>query len=339
MKTEEQKDLVSIIVPVYNTEKYLEQCLDSLVNLKYNNTQIIIVDDGSNDGSGNICDTYATQNKNIEVYHIKNGGVSHARNIGLDHVKGKYLFFVDSDDFVKDDFVLKLLIKNNEDFVYGGFSGFKDGQINGTVKYKKEYFSISELKENLGDIWCRVPFLFVHGCCFKFDIIKNNHIRFDEEISMGEDTRFNFKYLEYCQHVRVDDSCGYYYRDQPQSTIHRFHPDRLQKERMECEWLEKFCGKRNGRLEWSYWHIVLQHYYHHKKVCNDYMKKRKIIRLIKLTYADSFFRFSINYIRQNGTLDEKIETYFMNYYLHNLYNICLKLLELIWKIKMNVLKS
>lgn len=101
--------LISIIIPVYNVEDYLEKCLDSVINQTYKNLEIILIDDGSTDTSGKICDQYALQDKRIKVVHQKNGGVSVARNAGLSLVKGKYLTFIDSDDYVHPEYLEYLI--------------------------------------------------------------------------------------------------------------------------------------------------------------------------------------------------------------------------------------
>lgn len=93
--------LISIIVPVYNVEQYLSRCVDSLVNQTYHNIEIILVDDGSPDRSGEICDEYAKKDKRVKVIHQSNGGLSDARNTALDIAKGDYLMFVDSDDWIE----------------------------------------------------------------------------------------------------------------------------------------------------------------------------------------------------------------------------------------------
>ena len=93
--------LLSIIVPVYNVEQYLSRCVDSLVNQTYHNIEIILVDDGSPDRSGEICDEYAKKDKRVKVIHQSNGGLSDARNTALDIAKGDYLMFVDSDDWIE----------------------------------------------------------------------------------------------------------------------------------------------------------------------------------------------------------------------------------------------
>ena len=103
------KPLVSIVVPVYNVKEYVFKCLDSLVRQSYEQIEIIVVDDGSTDGSGEICDEFARRDKRAKVFHKKNGGLSSARNYGIKKVTGDYICLVDSDDWVKKDFVAKMV--------------------------------------------------------------------------------------------------------------------------------------------------------------------------------------------------------------------------------------
>ena len=102
---------ISIIIPVYNVEKYIERCLESILNQAFNEYEVIIVNDGSTDNSGKICDKYSEINKNINVIHKKNGGVSSARNLGIDVAKGEYIAFIDPDDFI-DSNMFKILYEN-----------------------------------------------------------------------------------------------------------------------------------------------------------------------------------------------------------------------------------
>lgn len=96
-------DLVSIIIPIFNVEKYLCKCIDSAIAQTYKNIEIILIDDGSQDGSKNICDEYSKKYENIEVIHKENGGLSDARNVGIEEAAGKYLFFLDADDYIDKD--------------------------------------------------------------------------------------------------------------------------------------------------------------------------------------------------------------------------------------------
>ena len=120
-------DIISVIVPVYKAEKYLEKCLDSIVGQTYKDLEIILVDDGSPDSSGRICDKYAENDNRIKVIHKKNGGDSSARNAGFKEATGKYIATIDSDDWIELDAyekMLKKMIENNVDIVRCGF--FKD---------------------------------------------------------------------------------------------------------------------------------------------------------------------------------------------------------------------
>ena len=112
--------LISIIVPVYNVEKYLSKCIDSIINQTYKNIEIILIDDGSTDSSGAICDKYALVDSRIHVLHIENSGVSNARNVGLNHATGDYIGFVDSDDYIEPnmyELLLEELIADDVDVV------------------------------------------------------------------------------------------------------------------------------------------------------------------------------------------------------------------------------
>lgn len=117
-------DLISIIVPIYKVEDYLEKCIKSILNQTYKNIEIILVDDGSPDGCGKICDDYAKKDERIKVIHKRNGGVSEARNYGIDIATGRYILFVDSDDFVDENMcetLIKESKKNDSDIVIGNF--------------------------------------------------------------------------------------------------------------------------------------------------------------------------------------------------------------------------
>jgi glycosyltransferase involved in cell wall biosynthesis len=121
------KEKISVIVPVYNVEKYLSRCVDSIINQTYTNLEIILVDDGSTDAGGKMCDEYAQQDNRIIVIHKENGGLSDARNAGLDIATGEYIGFVDSDDFIALEFyeiLYKTLIKTNSDLAFCEFQRF-----------------------------------------------------------------------------------------------------------------------------------------------------------------------------------------------------------------------
>ena len=126
-------DLITVVVPIYNVEKYLEKCIDSILEQTYQNIELILVDDGSTDNCGKICDNYAKKDNRIKVIHKSNGGLSDARNIGIKYAKGKFITFIDSDDFITNNAVeilYKNMVKHNKDISIGRmFSFYNENNI------------------------------------------------------------------------------------------------------------------------------------------------------------------------------------------------------------------
>lgn len=208
--------MISIIIPVYNVEDYLNECLDSIVNQSYNDCEIIIIDDGSTDGSLFICKEYEKKDTRIKVLHKENGGVSSARNLGLDIAKGDWIWFVDADDWIKPD-ALSIL-----DYYINKFDS--DMIFHGLVRVDKsgkriEDHPIEDFRSSADS------FLEKHYCCqngmllFNGKIIRQNNIRYTEGIVMGEDLEFQYKYLLYCKYPISIAYNLYYYRYREGSAI------------------------------------------------------------------------------------------------------------------------
>lgn len=311
-----KKELVSIIVPVYNAKGYLERCIESLLKQTYSEIEILIIDDGSTDGSSEICDKYLQYSK-VKVYHKINGGVSSARNYGLARAKGKWIFFVDSDDYVLENFVEYLKIEGKEDFVQGGCRVL-DQSFPEIMSYKQIY-------EDFAKFWFHAPIGFVWSNCYKKDIIDKFSLKFDEDIAIGEDTRFNVEYLKHIKSIKRKQQLPYHHLDIPNSAVHKFYRNRLEIQKNECQLIEQYCHNRESimRLRWYFWHITLEHYYLHLNFENKNMVKERI----KETYKDLYFRESLKSIRKNGSLDEKIETRLMSYSLHRYFDVIMKILD------------
>lgn len=151
-----ENDLISIIIPVYKVEKYLEKCIESVLKQTYTNLQIILVDDGSPDNCGKICDEYAKKDPRIEVIHKVNGGLSDARNVGIAKAKGKYIGFVDSDDYIKEDMyeiLINLIKEYDADVSICNLYDVIDGKeyIRNNENGIQEYSRLEILKEVLLD--------------------------------------------------------------------------------------------------------------------------------------------------------------------------------------------
>ena len=182
---------ISIIVPIYNVEKYLNRCIDSIINQTYKNLEIILVDDGSPDNCGKICDEYAKKDNRIKVVHKENGGVSSARNAGLDIVTGDYIGFVDGDDYIKFNMYEKLLnsaIKYNSDIAF----------CNSEIHYNNEiipsnfnnHLMCYNTSEFIIDIMIGGGQRSACLAIYKKDLIDG--IYFDEKIYFSEDYFFNY---------------------------------------------------------------------------------------------------------------------------------------------------
>ena len=212
----DNKAKISIVIPVYNVSKYLRECLDSVINQKYQNIEIILVDDGSKDNSGIICDEYSNKDKRIKVIHKENGGVSSARNMGIDNATGKYVCFVDSDDIVHPDYIKKLVDNLDKDVL----SVCKIEEFNNSFSFSIDNDKKIELdRKNFVEL-CRLYLLNTPGCkLFNLDIVKKNKIFFDTKLSLGEDLLFNLDYLKYIEKVVIIDQNLYYYRKSGNNTL------------------------------------------------------------------------------------------------------------------------
>lgn len=206
--------MVSIIVPVYNAEKYLPRCIESILKQTHKEFELILVDDGSKDRSGKICDYYQKQDNRINVIHKENGGVSDARNVGIEVATGTYISFVDSDDWLEENYLEKLLslMENNDAQLSIGSFDFRDLKI--SYLPKQPYDNIDFLDPIFEDCvkffnsWLR------YGPCVKIfcrDIIVNNNIKFNVSIKHGEDTLFVNEYLSNCNKIYITNDILYHY--------------------------------------------------------------------------------------------------------------------------------
>lgn len=218
--------LISVIVPIYKVEKYLDRCIESVVNQTYKNLEIVLVDDGSPDNCPQICDEWAKRDLRIKVIHQKNEGVSAARNSGLATLRGDYVMFVDADDWLNLDAVQILyerIIRDNSDIAVGQhvFS-FEDGSekiLYSDWMYDTVFDKTSVLK-NLGSK-NSIPY-FVWGKLYKYEVLKN--LRFANFLC-AEDLYFLFSALGNCKYVSVDNRVIYHYLQNNTSVMHNRNDD------------------------------------------------------------------------------------------------------------------
>lgn len=210
-----EKTLISVIVPVYNVSQYLERCLNSIIAQTHKNIEVILIDDGSTDGSAEICDRYEEKDARFRVIHKKNGGVSKARNTGLEIVKGKYIGFVDSDDTIEPDMYEMLhnaLNENDADMAICNQT--KITLEEKVLNSKLEKLTVFNKNQAIEEVL--LGRAFVGGPCnklFKAELCKD--LFFDEDIFYGEDLLFVVKNLLRCDKIvcTPESYYNYYIRD------------------------------------------------------------------------------------------------------------------------------
>lgn len=193
---------VSIIVPVYNAEKYLHRCIDSILSQTFPDFELLLVDDGSSDRSGVICDEYSTKDFRVRVFHKENGGVSSARNLGLDRAQGEWITFIDADDWVDEVFLSKLYVEkiNDIDLVVSYAKYINRYGIVHEKKYATRTIDAKDVQIMFIDndlAWQTSPW----AKLYRKDICK--HIRFIEGMHIGEDLVFLYSYIMRCGQIYI----------------------------------------------------------------------------------------------------------------------------------------
>ena len=282
-----KKELISIVVPVYNVSKYLRKCVDSIIAQTYKNIEIILVDDGSTDDSGKMCDELTKIDKRIIAFHKKNGGLSDARNYGIDHAKGKYVCFVDSDDYVTPD-MCEILYNDVSEFnADAAFCTFVDCYYG--IEPKIDNTNIKKYKLNaeeaiktvmIGDI---VPLSAVAKLYKKtiFDKVKF------EKGRIYEDAIIMVELIDTCKTIAIDTSCVYYYVHRKNSiTTTKFDE-----------------GKE---------YDILYAYTKNKRIIEE--KYPNVLDVANMRLCWAHFRILDTMIKVNSEIDEKIVKYLKDNY-------------------------
>ena len=242
---------LSIIVPVFNVEGYLKRALDSiLMQSSPINYEIVLIDDGSSDNSGAICDEYQNNFSNVCVRHIENNGVSEARNLGISLSRGNYLFFMDPDDFVSDDFFEKIFPNLNDkwDVLCFGYNEIKENKdtilscrphlythcgLLGKNEFRNEFIELFKT-DMMYNVWSRI---------YNKSFILKHDIKFPSK-PIGEDTSFNFQVYRHLNTIQFIDSTLYnYIAGRSGSALTSFHPRRIEIQLDELQALQKLLEK------------------------------------------------------------------------------------------------
>ena len=244
-----EKPLISIIIPVYNVKAHIENCVYSILDQSYEKFGIILVDDGSTDGSSEICNQLSQKSSNIQVIHKENSGVSRARNTGLDAAQGEFIIFIDSDDVISQNYVEAFVEASSDAEIIIG--SIEDVYVDGAGKiYRRELRKhkapiqgiLSEEYYNLID-WLRGPV----AKLYRKSIIDKYNLRFDENLSVAEDQVFNFSYYRFITSYKIEEESLYQYFHYDTkvslSTLYteKTFSDDVFKMNIEYNFLKKYC--------------------------------------------------------------------------------------------------
>ena len=257
---------ISIIVPVYNAERYLADCIESICASHYHNIEIILINDGSTDSSNKICNEYASLDARIVVHHQANGGVSAARNAGISMSTGEYIAFVDSDDLVKPsiyeelinalyesdaDLSLCKLLRYTDGVEYSYYEPFICGYLDRGNLW--DSYVLNMLGTPLSKPQCAPIMGSVWRCIYKKSIIKEHGIIF-RDIKIAEDMLFNLEYICYCNSAVIVDKALYLYRDNLLSATRNYKADLFDNLKKQVQMVEQVLRKHNklGAIEQEY---------------------------------------------------------------------------------------
>ena len=288
---------ISVIVPVYNAEQYLNQCIDSILNQTLDSFELILLNDGSKDGSGAICDEYADKYDNVSVYHLENGGPARARNIGISKAKGEYIGFVDSDDYI-DEKMYEVLFsesqERNADIVMCTYSIKSENETVLCNMNYEAYYDSDSMKELILR-YSSTDHNGLFSVCnkiFRRQLIVDNRLVFDEQLIRAEDAWFVFDCLKCAKKVSFINEPFYYYRQVETSTMHTIQNDRFERSKAFRNKLQS----ENDSLNLTY--DKNEFFYEFLYECFTYcraMYQQKNVDAVNAVINDDFFKNACNY--------------------------------------------
>lgn len=305
---------ISVIIPVYKSEKYLPKCIESVLQQSFADFELILVDDGSPDTCPKICDEYAEKDSRIKVIHKENGGVSSARNVGLEIAKGEYITFIDSDDYVDENFFEQAYIQTNNKDIQLFVSGLVMEQWKNGAKTQMNCFSpkndFTYGSKQLLEAWgTDIPLICLCGpCCklYKACIIREYNIKFNRSMDLGEDTWFNLDYIKHVEKTYVIQKCFYHYRrENAESLYTRFHKNIYEVNAMVYgkirDLLIEFdCSQESKyRNENTYFEALIggiHEYYRHR---DKTTKQEKLVLLKKIANDQNVKKYNLSVIKGN----------------------------------------
>lgn len=245
--------LVSVVVPVYNVESYIDRCVQSIIDQDYSNLEIILVDDGSPDASGQLIDKFALQDPRVQIIHKENAGVSSARNTGLEVAKGAYIAFIDGDDYVEKGYIsylLNLAEQNDCDIAVSE---------NNFTSLNKKQVAVDEQRVVSAEYVIEAIYLTsinvaVWNKLYRHQFLKDHNLKFNEQYWYGEGMLFNIECLQYTDHVALGKKKIYHQVSNPNSAMRKFNLESNYCGIRSLEYQKKQWKKKNQRIEnaWTY---------------------------------------------------------------------------------------
>lgn len=301
-----QKDLISVILPVYNSEKYLEDVINSVLNQSIQNFELIIVNDGSVDGTGVICEQMKTRSNKIKYFAISNHGVSYARNYALKRAMGTYLTFIDSDDLY-DKYYLQTLLENikkyNSEIIACAYRTSNDKTINYPCDLincnLKDY--VEKLQPNLllNQLWNKM---------YITSIIKEHNLLFDVNINLGEDYKFNLEYLSLITKMTYINVILYQYRITNTGLGFSYNKNNNHIKIELLKKLENIYYNNHYEFNYIYKSYIIQYFSYFSSIMdkNNRDSKKKKKENIKDFITSTEYRNNLNKIKKDGNIKYKL---------------------------------
>lgn len=277
---------ISVIVPVHNAEKYLEKCLNSIIPQLNDQDEILLMNDWSTDSSTQICEEYSKKYNNIFTQYNENGGPSKTRNLGIEKATGKYLLFIDADDYLKENYVHKMLedIENYELTVCSYSFVYEDLNKMQEQKYSNKLGNLTIPKDDFIKLYHVQLLNLVWNKIYRADIVKKNNIRFNEKITKGEDLLFN---LDYIAHINTDikiiNESLYYYVTKPTGLNRSFREpieDRMERTSLVYNKMKNITTKHNNEIIAEIINMYFIHLRNYKEENNLKNPKKEWINIL-----------------------------------------------------------
>ncbi len=354
-----QQIIISVIVPIYNIkEEYLRKCIDTLINQTLHEIEIILIDDGSHNEAGKVCDEYAKIDKRIIVIHQENKGVSVARNVGITRAKGKWISFVDPDDFVEEDMLnqLYLNVKDNEDetdiLLCDAYVNYENNQnkVDKIIFYDKDNIEIEDIKKlQLQIIYKRINSYYPNvldvgvpwAKLYNTKFIKENKLEFVPNMKRMQDGIFNLYALENAKNIKYIHLPLYHYRKNGESVTNKYYENVVAVCEKHIFEIEKFINRYNknqifkdalnlrivSRLEY-----YVSSYFFNSKNKKSYKQKKKEIYdvLSNSIYKEAFINVKKEYLHIHMYTVAKLllkKSYLLVYILNKIKQLYFKILN------------